>query len=125
MLTTFHQSSTQRSTTGRNVFSLFRMITHAPGSCPCCDGLLVTPSLHAVVEDQPLVSRASKGGLTLALRQVAVTIFVNRRLGGVAQSWGLLTYWRLNDRGLLNDWWLDDRGRLDDWRLLGGASCCQ
>jgi hypothetical protein len=47
---------------------------------------LIAPSLHAVVEDLPLVASASKGGLTLALRQVAVTIFVNRRLRGVAQS---------------------------------------
>jgi hypothetical protein len=37
---------------------------------------LIAPSLHAVVEDLPLVASASKGGLTLALRQVAVTIFV-------------------------------------------------
>jgi hypothetical protein len=75
--------------------------------------LLIAPSLHALIENLPLVASASKGGLTLALRQVAVTIFVNLTLGDIAQS-----------RGLLNDWWLDDRGRLDDdWGLLGGASC--
>ena len=38
----------------------------------------------------PLVASASKGGLTLALGQVAVTIFVNLTLGGIAQSWWLL-----------------------------------
>jgi hypothetical protein len=81
--------------------------------------LLIAPSLHALIENLPLVASASKGGLALALRQVTVTIFVNLTLGGIAQSWGLLI-----DRGLLNDWWLDDRGRLDDdWGLLGGASC--
>ena len=47
---------------------------------------LIAPSLHALIENLPLVASASKGGLTLALRQVAVTIFVNLTLGGVAQS---------------------------------------
>lgn len=84
-----------------------------------------SPSLYVVIEDLPLVASASKGGLTLALRQVAVTIFFNRRLRGVAQSRRLLTDWGLDDRGLLNDWWLDNRGRLDHWGLLGGASRCQ
>ena len=95
-------------------------------NCPYCKRrfLLVAPSLHAVSEDLALVASASKGRLTLALRQVAVTIFVNLTLGGIAQSVGLLIDWGLlTDRGLLNDWWLDDRGRLDDWGLLGGASC--
>jgi hypothetical protein len=48
--------------------------------------LLIAPSLHALIENLPLVASASKGGLTLALVQVAVTIFVNLTLGGVAQS---------------------------------------
>src|SRR4030095_4855337 len=86
---------------------------------------LIAPGLHALIENLPLVASASKGGLTLALRQVTVTIFVNRRLRGVAQSRRLLTDWGLDDRGLLNDWWLDNRGRLDDRTLLGGASRCQ
>ena len=38
-----------------------------------------------IIENLPLVASASKGGLTLALRQVAVTIF-NLTLGGVTQS---------------------------------------
>ena len=50
------------------------------------EDLLVAPSLHAFIENLPLVASASKGGLTLALVQVAVTIFVNLTLGGVAQS---------------------------------------
>jgi hypothetical protein len=78
---------------------------------------LIAPSLHAVVEDLPLVASASKGGLTFAVGQVAVTVFGNRRLGSVAQHWRLLTDWGLDARGLLN------RGLLDDWRLLTGASC--
>jgi hypothetical protein len=58
-----------------------------PGSCPYCDeDFLVAPSLHAIIERLPLVASASKGRLTLALRQVAVTIFVNLTLGGIAQS---------------------------------------
>ena len=78
-----------------------------------CRGLLlIAPSLHTLIENLPFVASTSKGGLTLALSQVTVTTFVNLTLGGVAQSWGLL-----------NDWGLDDRGRLDDWGLLGGASC--
>jgi hypothetical protein len=86
--------------------------------------LLIAPSLHTLIESLPFVASTSKGGLTLALRQVAVTTFVNLTLGGIAQSWRLLIDWGLlTDRGLLNDWWLDDRGRLDDWGLLGGASC--
>ena len=48
------------------------------------EDLLVAPSLHAFIENLPLVASASKGGLTLALVQVAVTIFVNLTLGGVA-----------------------------------------
>jgi hypothetical protein len=50
---------------------------------------LVAPSLHAIIEDPPLVAGSGKGGLTLALVQVAVTIFVNLTLGGggVAQYW--------------------------------------
>jgi hypothetical protein len=83
---------------------------------------LIAPSLHALIERLPLVASASKGGLTLALRQVAITIFNNLTLGGVAQSRRLLTDWGLDDRGLLNDWWLDNRGRLDHWGLLDGAS---
>jgi hypothetical protein len=50
------------------------------------EDLLVAPSLHAFIENLPLVASASKGGLTLALIQVAVTIFINLHLGGVAQS---------------------------------------
>jgi putative SOS response-associated peptidase YedK len=35
--TTFRQSSTRQSTTGRNAFDLFQMTTYlAPASCPCC-----------------------------------------------------------------------------------------
>jgi hypothetical protein len=84
--------------------------------------LLIASSLHALIENPPLFARASKGRLTLALGQVAVTIF-NLALGGVAQSRGLLTDWGLlTNRRLLNDWWLDDWGRLGDWALLGGAS---
>src|SRR5262249_53180466 len=83
---------------------------------------LIAPSLHAAIEGFPFVARASKGGLTLALVQVVVTVF-NLILGGggvvrcwrVAQYWGLLT-----GRGLLNDWWLYDRRLLDAWGLLGG-----
>jgi hypothetical protein len=37
--------------------------------------LLITPSLHAVIEDPPLVAGACKDSLTLALVQVTVTIF--------------------------------------------------
>jgi hypothetical protein len=86
---------------------------------------LIAPSLHAVVEYPPLVATASKRSLTLALVQVAVTIF-NLTLWGVGQYWDLLSDWGLlTDRRLLNDWWLDDRGRLDDWGLPGGASRCQ
>jgi hypothetical protein len=99
----------------------------AAGSCPYCDEgfYLVAPSFHALIENPPLFANASKGGLTLALRQVAVTIF-NLTLGGVAQSRGLLDdRGLLTDRGLLNNWWLDGRGLLDDWGLLGGASRCQ
>ena len=48
---------------------------------------LIAPSLHALIENLPLVASASKGGLTLALGQVAVTIF-NLTLGAVAQYWG-------------------------------------
>src|SRR5262249_11498346 len=87
---------------------------------------LIAPSLHAAIEGFPFVARASKGGLTLALVQVAVTIFVNLTLGAVGHyrrllnDWGLLTY-----RGLVNDWRLDNRGRLDDWGLLRGTSGCQ
>src|SRR5262245_33270217 len=127
MLTTFRQSLTRRSTMGVSASSPFLTTIYlAAVSCPCCEeGLLVAPSLHAVVEDLPLVACASKGGLTLALVQVAVTVFGNRRLRGVAQSRRLLTDWGLDDRGLLNDWWLDNRGRLDHWGLLGGASRCQ
>jgi hypothetical protein len=76
---------------------------------------LIAPSLHTPIENLPLVASASKGRLTLALRQVAVTIFINLTLGGIAQSCGLLTNWGL----------LTDRGRLDDWALLDGASRCQ
>jgi hypothetical protein len=47
--------------------------------------LLVAPSLHALIEDPPLLANASKGGLTLAIRQVTVTIF-NLTLGSIAQS---------------------------------------
>src|SRR4030095_8048608 len=37
MPTTFHQSSTKRSTTARTVSNLFLLTSHlAPGSCPCC-----------------------------------------------------------------------------------------
>jgi len=57
----------------------------------------VSPSLHAAIENLPLIASTSKGGLTLALVQVAVTIFVKLTLGGVAQSWGLLTNWGLLD----------------------------
>ena len=46
----------------------------------------MAPCLHALIENLPLVASASKGGLTLALRQVTVTIFVNLTLGGVTQS---------------------------------------
>src|SRR5262245_12974039 len=86
---------------------------------------LIAPSLHAVSEGLALVASASKGGLALALRQVAITIF-NLTVGAVGHyrrllnDWGLLTY-----RGLLNDWRLDNRGRLDDWGLLGRESRCQ
>ena len=89
--------------------------------------LLIAPRLHATVESLPLVASASKGGLPLALVQVAVTVF-NLILGGgsVANCWGVAQYGGLlTDRGLLNDWWLDDRGRLDDSGLLRGASRCQ
>jgi hypothetical protein len=85
---------------------------------------LIAPSLHTLIENLPLVASASKGGLALALIQVAVTIF-NLTLGGIAQAgrrltdWGLLTDRRLLDNRRLNDWWLDD------WRLLASASCCQ
>jgi hypothetical protein len=48
--------------------------------------LLIASSLHALIENLPLIASAGKGGLTLALRQVAITIFVNLTLGGVAQS---------------------------------------
>jgi hypothetical protein len=48
--------------------------------------LLIASSLHALIENLPLIASASKGGLTLALRQVAITIFVNLTLGSVAQS---------------------------------------
>jgi hypothetical protein len=38
MPTTFHQSSTLRSTMGRSVFDLFQMTTYLPpDSCPYCD----------------------------------------------------------------------------------------
>ena len=47
--------------------------------------LLIAPSLHALIENPPLFARTCKGGLTLALRQVAVTIF-NLTLGSIAQS---------------------------------------
>ena len=43
-------------------------------------GLLVAPSLHAIIENLPFVASASKGGFTLALIQVTVTIF-NLTLG--------------------------------------------
>jgi hypothetical protein len=72
----------------RSASSRSQMTTHpGPGSCPYCDEdlYLIAPSLHAAVEGFPLVASASKGGLTLALRQVAVTIFVNLTLGRVAQ----------------------------------------
>jgi hypothetical protein len=48
---------------------------------------LITPSLHAIIEGLPLVARASKGGLTLALGQVAVTV--------LALTLGLVQCWRL------------------------------
>ena len=51
---------------------------------------LIAPSLHAAIEGFPLVARASKGGLTLTLVQVAVTVF-NLTLGGG----GVAHYWRI------------------------------
>ena len=82
--------------------------------------LLIAPSLHALIENLPLIASASKGGLALALRQVAVTIF-NLTVGAVGHYRRLL-----NDWGLLDNCWLfDDRRLLDDWGLLGGASRCQ
>ena len=42
----------------------------------------MAPSLYVVIEDLPLVASASKGGLTLAVGQVAVTIFVKLTLRG-------------------------------------------
>ncbi len=37
MLTTFRQSSTQRSTKGRSAFNLWQMTSYlAAGGCPCC-----------------------------------------------------------------------------------------
>jgi hypothetical protein len=39
--------------------------------------LLVSPSLHAVVEDLALGASVSKGGLTLALVQVTVIVALN------------------------------------------------
>src|SRR5262249_47986680 len=49
---------------------------------------LIAPSLHAAVEGFSLVASASKGGLTLALGQVSVTVF-DLTLGGgsVAHRW--------------------------------------
>ena len=77
---------------------------------------LIAPSLHAVSEDLALVASTSKGGLALALIQVAITIF-NLTLGGVGHYRRLLTDWGLDNRGLLDNWWLDD------WRLFASASC--
>src|SRR5262249_48085190 len=56
------------------------VIQYSPG--------LIAPSLHAAVEGLPLVARPSKGGLTLALVQVSVTVF-NLTLGGgsVTHCW--------------------------------------
>jgi len=65
---------------------------------------LIPPSLHALIENLPLVASAGKGRLTLALRQVAVTIF-NLTLSGIGYY-----------RRLLNDW------GLNNWGLLAGAS---
>jgi len=85
--------------------------------------LLIASSLHALIENLPLVASASKGGLTFALRQVTVTI-LNLTLVSVAQSRWLLTYWGLDGRGLLDNWRLLGGGRrlLNDWGLLDGAS---
>ena len=47
---------------------------------------LIAPSFHAVSEGFLLLASASKGGLTLALVQVAVTIFNSLILRGIAQS---------------------------------------
>jgi hypothetical protein len=48
---------------------------------------LIASSLHALIENLPLVSSAGKSGFTLALGYVAATIFVNLTVGRVAQSW--------------------------------------
>jgi len=52
------------------------------------DFYLITHSLHAIIEGLPLVASASKGGLTLALGQVAVTVVALTL--GLVQCWPLL-----------------------------------
>src|SRR5215510_6758637 len=87
---------------------------------------LIAPSLHAAIEGFPFVARASKGGLTLALVQVAVTIFVDLTLGAVGHyrrllnDWGLLTY-----RGLWKAGGGESGGGWDGGGLRGGTSGCQ
>src|SRR6516225_9485138 len=86
---TFPRSSTRRSTRDRSVSNLFQRMRYlAAARCRYSDEdfYLITPSLHAVIEGLPLVASAGKGGLTLALGQVSVTIF--------ALTLGLVQCWR-------------------------------
>ena len=126
----FHSLLTARQENARGFFRPHSALLISPPAMICqvrrADVIqysrgLIAPSLHTAVEGLPLVARASKGGLTLTVGHVAVTVF-NLTLGGggVAYGWRVAQYW-----GLLNDWWLDDWGRLDDSRLLGGAFRCQ
>ena len=79
----------------RSVFDQFQMTVYVLAvSCPYSNQKLslIAPSLHAAVEGFPLVARACKGGLTLAVGHVVVTIFVDLTLRGgiVAHCSGLL-----------------------------------
>jgi len=86
----------------RNQFQSFKVAHYLPESPPASRtytllGMVplgpigrkrsVSPSLHAVIENLLLVVTTSKGGLTLALVQVAIIVALTL---GVAQSWGLL-----------------------------------